>query len=380
MPRQPVVAYRQWNINDDNYVRMDLGHNRLEADITLESDSSLITLRTDPLQEEGKQNILANIKNVRIEEWTNMIPSLKEMSGVLDADMELSYDGRNLEGVGDLALSSFTYNGSKLGDMKMNTNLTIDPSTSSTQLNAQLNIDGSNVAVAYGSLNDSTSTNPLNLALTLDRFPLRKVSAFIPGHMVMLTGNANGTMNVTGTMDNPIVNGYLVGDSAFVRLPRYGSSLRLCDDKIKVIDNTIDFVNYKIYGLNDQPAYLNGVVDFKAIDNMNMDLNIKGKNIQFFGSEQKPYSEIFGKGFIDIDGKLKMKNNVTSINADAKLLSGSDITYVMQDEITTIANNNAKAIRSTFSVRLPSRFEPNSLSSAVAVHENATPIDTSSPK
>lgn len=348
MPKQAVVAYRKWNINDDNYVRMDMGHKRLEADLSLESDSSLITLRTGPLQEVGKQNILANIKNVRIEEWTNMIPSLKEMSGVLDADMEFSYDGRNLEGVGDVALSSFTYNGSKLGDMKMNTNLTIDPSTSSTQLNAQLNVDGSNVAVAYGSLNDSTSTSPLNLALTLDRFPLRKVSTFIPGHMVMLTGNANGKMDVTGSMDNPIMNGYLVGDSAFVRLPRYGSSLRLCDDHIKVIDNTIDFVNYKIYGLNDEPALLNGVVDFTSIDNMKMYLDIKGKNIQFFGSEQKPYSEIFGKGFIDIDGNLKMRNNLTSINADAKLLSGSDITYVMQDEISTIASNSATQGMVTF--------------------------------
>ena len=69
--------------------------------------------------------------------------------------------------------------------------------------------------------------------------------------------------------------------------------------------------------------------------------SITGKNIQFFGSEQRPYSEIFGKGFIDIDGTFKMNNNITSINADAKLLSGSNITYVMQDEITTIANNNA---------------------------------------
>ena len=33
MPRQPVVAYRKWNINDDNYVRLDLGHSRLEADL-----------------------------------------------------------------------------------------------------------------------------------------------------------------------------------------------------------------------------------------------------------------------------------------------------------------------------------------------------------
>jgi hypothetical protein len=348
MPKQPVIAYRQWNINDENYVRMDLGSKRLEADLTLESDSSLITLRTDPLQQEGKQNILANIKNVRIEEWTNMIPSLTDMSGVLDADMELSFDGRNLEGNGDVALSNFTYNKIRQGDLKMTTNFTIDPSTSSTHLNANLNIDGADVAVAYGSLNDSTSTSPLNLALNLDRFPLRKVSAFIPGRMVMLTGNANGEMSVTGSLDNPIVNGYLVGDSAYVKLPRYGSSLRLCDDQIKVVNNTIDFVDYKIYGLNNKPAYLNGVVDFKSIDDMKMNLGIKGRDIQFFGSEQKPYSEIFGKGYIDIDGKLKMSDNVTTINADTKLLPGSDITYVMQDEITTLANNSATKGMVTF--------------------------------
>ena len=41
--------------------------------------------------------------------------------------------------------------------------------------------------------------------------------------------------------------------------------------------------------------------------------------------------------------------------------------------------SNANNIRSTLSVRLPNRFDPNSLSSAVAVHENATPIDMSSP-
>ena len=35
-------------------------------------------------------------------------------------------------------------------------------------------------------------------------------------------------------------------------------------------------------------------------------------------------------------------------------------------------NTKAKAIRNTFSVRLPKRLEPNSLSNAVAVHESAT--------
>ena len=46
---------------------------------------------------------------------------------------------------------------------------------------------------------------------------------------------------------------------------------------------------------------------------------------------------------------------------------------------STSENSSASAMRNTFSVKLPNRLLPDSLSSAVAVHENATPIDISSP-
>lgn len=342
LPMQPVIAYREWNINENNYIKLDLGNKRLEADLKLESDSSLVTLQTDPVWQEGKQNILVDIDNLRIEEWTNMIPSLSSTTGVLNADMALSYDGHNLEGDGDISLHKFTYKGMRQGDLKLQTNLTLDPSTSATRLIANLDIDGSNVAMAYGNLNDSTATTPLNLNLKLNRFPLRKVSVFIPGRMVMLNGYANGEMTVNGTMDNPEMNGYIVGDSAFVNLPRYGSSLRLCEDKINVVGNTINFNNFKIYGLNNKAASMNGDVDFRALDNIKMNLGITGKDIQFFGSEQKSYSQIFGKGFIDIDGTLRSSNNLIAINADTKLLPGSDITYVMQEEsLMAVSSKNA---------------------------------------
>jgi hypothetical protein len=348
-PLEPVIAYRNWNINDNNYVKLDLGNKRLEADLKLESDSSLVTLRTDPVQQEGKQNILVDIDNLRIEEWTNLIPSLNDMTGVLNADMALSYDGKNLEGDGDVSLNSFTYNGMRQGDLKMKTNLTLDPATSATNLTANLDIDGANVALAYGTLNDSTASNPLNLNLKLNQFPLRKVSPFIPGRMVMLNGYANGEMTIDGTIDNPVMNGYLVGDSAFVNLPRYGSSLRLSEERINVVGNTINFNNFKIYGLNDKAANVNGDVDFSSLNNIKMDLGVQGKDIQFFGSEQKSYSEIFGKGFIDIDGTLRSSNNLTAINADVSLLPGSDITYVMQDdEFSSLTSKSATEGMVTF--------------------------------
>ena len=52
----------------------------------------------------------------------------------------------------------------------------------------------------------------------------------------------------------------------------------------------------------------------------------------------------------------------------------------MTTQNSTIENGRASSMRSTLSVRLPSRLLPYSLSSAVAVHEKATPIDISSPK
>ncbi|MBR6490579.1 MAG: hypothetical protein IKT03_08615, partial [Muribaculaceae bacterium] len=213
MPKQPVIAYRHWNINDENYIKIDFGDKRLEADLALESDSSFITLKTDPLQEAGSQRILADIKNVKIEEWTNLIPSLEPMTGVLNADMAINYDGTNVEGDGEVELLNFTYKRMHEGDLKMKTNLTIDPATSSTHITANLDIDGSNVAVAYGALNDSTASSPFNLKVDLNKFPIRKLSPFIPGRMVMLDGYANGDLSVDGAIDNPIINGYLVSDT-----------------------------------------------------------------------------------------------------------------------------------------------------------------------
>lgn len=348
MPHQPIIAYKQWNLNDENYVKLDFGDKRLEADITLERDSSLISLKTDPIQVAGKQNILANIKNFRIEEWTNIVPSLESVSGIMDADIALSYDGRNFEGDGELELRKFTYNRMPEGDFKMKTKLSIDPRTSSTNLTANLNIDGSDVAVAYGALNDSTATSPLNVKVDLNKFPIRKISPLIPGRMVMLDGFANGELTVDGSLDNPLVNGYLVSDTAYVKLPRYGSSLRLSEKQIDINDNVIEFDNYEIYGLNNNAARLNGSVDFRSFDDIKMDLDLKGKNIQFFGSTQRRFSQIFGDGFIDIDGNIKSRNNLTAVNADAKLLAGSNITYVMQDDINSIVNNSATEGMVTF--------------------------------
>lgn len=339
-PHEPVIGYREWTVNDSNYVNYDYTDHMLDANLRLESDSSVVALHTKRNPEEGNEDILLDIDNLRIEEWTQLVPSLDPMTGRMDANLDLKYDGKNAEGTGDIHLKDFTYNGFREGDLALKANYSIDPSTASTKVNADMLMDGARVAIASGVLNDSTSTSPLNVALTLDRFPLRKVSPFIPGNMVRLRGYANGQLQLSGKTDASMLNGYLVGDSAIVAIPKYGASLTLCDDHIPVSNNVIRFSNYKLHGHNGNAAAMNGVVDMRDISRPAIDLRIKGQNVQVINSEQKPYSEIFGKGFVDVDATVRSENNNMNVRADVTMLPTSNITYVMKDEVNPLNTTN----------------------------------------
>ena len=338
-PSDPIIGYRQWTINDDNFVNYDLQSRMLDANLNLRSGDSGVKLVTNRQPGAATEDIKVDIDNLKIEEWTQLVPSLKDTKGNLNADMDLAFDGKNIEGEGVVAIKDFVYQGHPEGDVTLNTRFDVDPATASTHLGAEMLIDGGKVALAYGSLNDSTAQSPLNLAIKLERFPLDKADPFLPGDgMVHLRGYANGNLTLRGTSDKPVLNGSVVGDSAYVTLPRYGAELRLSNDSINISDSYIAMNNYRLYGLNDRPVTINGNVDIRDLDNMGIDLRMHGDNVQVIGTEQKPWSQVFGKAFVDIDGSVRSTAGNTTTRADVTLLPTSNITYVMQEEVTELGN------------------------------------------
>ena len=332
-PETPIIGYRSWNINKDNYVNFNYNTRMFDADLQLSSGESKILMLTEREPYARNEKIKLDIDKLKIEEWTQLFPTLPKMTGELNADLNIDFDGKNADGDANIALRNFTYNGMREGNIDLIANYKVDPATASTRLNADLLMDGNKVAVAFGSLNDSTATNPYNLTLQLDRFPLRRVSPFIPGEMIRLRGYANGSLALTGSTRDPHLTGAIAGDSAFITIPRYGASLRLADDSIRVNDNLLRLKDYRIYGANENPVTADGTVDLRDFDNMKIDLALKGRNVQAINSEQRGFSEIFGKGFIDLDATVKARDGKMNIRADVSLLPTSNLTYVMKDEV-----------------------------------------------
>ena len=335
----PVIGYRHWTVNDDNYVNVDYRTRMLDANLMLQSDSSSVELLTTRLPGDSTENVQLNIDNLRLEEWTRIVPMLDKTSGTLNAVVDINWDGYNADGDGAIDIKDFVYNGKPEGDVTLNADFDFDPRTSTTSLTADLILDGEEAVTLRGSLNDATAATPLNMEASFNRFPLARANAFIPGNYIWLDGYAVGTMAVSGSTDAPHIHGYLIADSATVNLPRYGSSLRLSPDRIPVDDNIITFSDYRLTGTNHSPVIINGQVDLRDLNNMVIDLTAQGREVQFMDSKQDDVTQIFGKGLADINATVKSNGSMMTVRADATLLSGSNITYVMKNDISQLSTS-----------------------------------------
>ena len=335
--KDPVIGYRNWTFNDDNYVNVDYRSRMIDANLHLKSDSSSLELLTTRIPGDSTENILLNIDNLRLEEWTRIVPMLGRTSGTLNANIDVNWDGTNADGDGIIDIKDFYYNGKHEGDVTLNADFDLDPATATTRLTADLILDGKQSLMIEGSLNDANADSPFNMTAQFNRFPLVRANAFIPGDYIWLEGYAVGNMDISGSLDNPHVNGYLVADSATLNLPRYGSSLKFANDRIPVEDNVITFNNYRLTGANRSPVIINGTVDLRDMNNMAIDLRAQGREVQFMNSDQDEYTQLFGKGLADIDATVKSYGNIMSVRANATLLNGSNITYVMKDDISQLS-------------------------------------------
>ena len=336
--KDPVIGYRHWTFNEDNYLNLDYRTRMLDANLRLKSDSSSLELLTTRLPGESSENVQLKIDNLQLEEWTRIMPMLARTSGTVNANIDINWDGANADGEGTVDIKDFVFNGKPEGDVVLNADFDLDPKTSTTRLTANLMLDGKESVVLRGNLNDIEAATPLNLQASFTRFPLVRANAFIPGDYVWLEGYAVGDLTVTGSADNPQINGYFTADSATVNLPRYGSSLKLTGDRIPVKNNVISINNYKLVGSNRSPVVLNGEIDLRDLDNMVIDLHATGREVQFMDSKQDDVTQIFGKGFADIDATVKSSGNIMTVRADATLLQGSNITYVMKNDISQLSS------------------------------------------
>ena len=344
MPYDPIIAYKKWSVNEDNFISLDLAHRHLDADLVMKNDESSLHLYTEHNANDTtnvQEDIILNVKDIKISDWIALNPFAPKIKGDLSASVRLREDRENkaLNGNGTVSLTNFIFGKQRVGDF----DLDLDVSTNirgALAAKASLSVDSAKVMYLSGVLNDSSSVAPFRVDLELDRFPLKVVNPFLPPRTATLSGALSGMMDVTGEMTSPIMNGYIEFDSAQARITMLGTDFKFADTTIPVDSNNIQFNNFAIKGCNDNPLTINGNVDMRNLINPTIALKMAANNMQIVNSDRPRGADIYGKGFIDLDASVKGDMTLLDVDAALTILSATNVTYVMTDAESTITSRS----------------------------------------
>lgn len=340
-PIDPVIGYKQWTVNPDNYISLNTRTYHLDADLLMANNDSRLHIYTehDPDGDSSHQeSVNVDIDKIQIADWISFNPYAPPMKGDLSADLRFSMAPGTLNGDGSVTLADFTYARKRVGTLDLDLNVTTSRSGAINAITG-LKIDGKEVMRAKGALNDTTLSDPFMLDFALTRFPLDIANPFIGG-TAMLGGYLNGEMDVTGSMAAPEFNGYLDFDSATAKVSMIGTTFSFSEDKIPVDSNVIHFDNYPIYGVNDSPLEINGIVDLRSLSDIALDLALKADNMQVVGNEKRRGSDVYGKAFISVDARAKGDMHFINARANLTVKEGTNVTYVMPEAGSQISSQN----------------------------------------
>lgn len=341
VPLKPTIAYKPWTINKDNFISLNLANKHLDANLELKGDKSFIKLFTDVpdgVDSVGhnhgvgasQEDLVLQVSQVHLQDWLSINPFAPPIKGDVNANMRFRYDNNVLTGKGTLGLNDLYYGRERVGTFDLDVNVA-NSKSGKLMADVSLMVDSVKTITAQGVLNDSTSGTPFMLDFKMIKFPLHVVNPFIPQQMATLSGMLNGEMEITGDMAKPVFNGFIDFDTTSVKVKMLGTSFSFSDEKIPVDSGIISFNNFAIKGCNDNPLFVNGTVNARNIANLGLDLGLKASNIEVVNSSRPRGADVYGKAFLDIDATAKGNMNYLKVDADLRVLSQTNVTYVVSE-------------------------------------------------
>lgn len=346
VPLQPVIGYRDWTLNADNFITYNMLSRHIDANLDLEGGNSSLKIFTHHDENHSgdveQEDVTVKASGIQLADWLALSPFAPPVNGVAGADINVGWnpETKSISGNGKVTLDNLTYGRDRVGSFLLDVGLSTNAS-GVINASTSLMVDSVKVITAIGALNDSTATNPFMLDFSMIRFPLDIVNPFLPEGVARLSGMLNGQMDVTGTLAKPIFNGSIDFDTTSVFVNMIGTAINFPEEKIPVDSNVIIFDGYDITGKNKNPLTINGTIDINNLISPAINLTANARDMQIIGSERNKNSDIYGKAFIDLDASVKGNLDFMAVNADINLLEGSDVTYVMTTAANTITAGSA---------------------------------------
>ena len=337
IPENPVIAFQKFHFNENHnwiYLHKNM---RVYANVDMWDEEGMgFRVHSVPGDTVSLQNIDVEIRRIRLQELTSVLPYFPEITGLFSLEAHYVQTEKDLQLSAEASIDELTYERQRIGDVALGA--TWLPGEQGKQyLNAYLNHDQVEVLVADGKLLPTrTGKDSLEVNTILEHFPLRVANVFIPDQIVTLSGDMDGNLNITGSTEQPLINGELVLDSVAVLSRQYGARFILDNRPVQIKSNRLEFDKFAIYTISKNPFTIDGYVDFRDMSRPMANLNMLAQNYTLLDAKRTRESLVYGKVFADLRATVKGPLDGLNMRGNVSLLGNTDVSYVLTDSPLTV--------------------------------------------
>ena len=328
-PENPVLAYRNFKVNKDNYIFLGKD-NSIRADVDLLADDGTgLKIYGEP--KDSVNDLTVSVNQVNLGELSAVLPYMPKLSGMLSGDVHVTDDSQHkqLSAMASLTADNFKYEDMPLGNVGIDA-VYLPKTGGEHQASAFISSNGKEVLACNGTYFDRDG-GTFEGDAQLHDFPLQMLNGFMAGTDVALKGIAGGDLRVNGSLDKPVINGSLDLDSAHIYSDVYGFDLRTDERALDIKDSRIIFSDYRLFSTGKEPMVLNGTFDMSDFERMRMDFAMRAKNFELINTRKKAQSMLFGKVYANYVGTLKGTTDNLSLRGKLEVLDRTDVTYILKD-------------------------------------------------
>lgn len=319
-----LLNYEKWQVSNDNYIQYDttgiivnnfsLNHN--EQSLIIHSET---TSTTAPIN--------ATFKDFRIQTLTNFADQDSLfMDGVVNGTTVIKDIMTTPVFTSDLSIKDLSYKKDTLGNVLIK----VDNQTANA-FSTDIKIEGNGNDVQLSG-KYFTGESRMDMKLDINNIDLSTAKNFSAGQLKDAGGNLKGNISFSGTTDEPVVNGNIRFDSAFIKPTMLGTTFKLNNEEIKVNNDGVVFNNFTMIDTSGKKAILNGKISAVDFTQYAFDLDFKADDFTVISSTKADNPLFYGKLNMDANVKIGGTMETPSVKAFFMANKNTDFTFVLPSD------------------------------------------------
>ncbi|SEL84047.1 translocation/assembly module TamB domain-containing protein [Parapedobacter koreensis] len=322
-----MLNYEQWRVNPENVILF--GSDGLRAhQFVLSNEGQEMAVQSQDSTLNAPLDLV--FKNFRIETFSKMLESeLFDMGGGINGTATVSRLEASPVFVSDITIDRFFFGNDTVGDINVKVN------------NERENIFAADISIT-GNGNDVSLTGdfisppgePSQLDFVLDVNPLsmHTLEAFSLGYLRNTAGAINGKLDISGTIDQPRINGALLFDKATLNVAMLNATFNIDDQSINFNDKGLRFNKFRLEDSVGNDAVLNGTINTTTYSDFAFALTLIADDFQVLNSTQEDNDMYYGRLFASSNLRIQGDMNNPNVSGSLQVNEKTNVTFVLPND------------------------------------------------